>query len=329
MEINYIYLLASLVSLFWIIRIFLLKELNISQLFIVAGLFMAVLAMVFSKDFVYFVFPLFYLAVRRKTSPSGIAKWDCLFLFASALAIPLLDDLSGMIFIGVQIVSIAVLSFISISRYKSRFAELFASEGEFSGDDISEIFTYILMMSVVSAVTLFLPESVVSSLTVQLVLALFLSVLQYKIGEYTFYMKDPTSSMAELLNEVPVEPQNEQKKGDIQADESIRLLLKRVLDEKLFLDSSLSLVSLADKLDTNRTYLSSAIHASDFQNFSDFINTLRINHCVELFRTDSNLNIKDAAISSGYANLQSFYRNFSEKMQMTPKEFLKTINTSK
>ena len=63
-----IFLLPLAVAVFWIVRIFLLKDLNKVQFFIIAGMTVAVLTMFYRKRTALFMFPFFYLAVRQKIS---------------------------------------------------------------------------------------------------------------------------------------------------------------------------------------------------------------------------------------------------------------------
>ena len=132
-------------------------------------------------------------------------------------------------------------------------------------------------------------------------------------------MKD-TSTIAAELESIKEKPENDAEPVAAKPDDD--RLIQKVLDENLFLDPSLSLVSLAEQLHTNRTYLSNSIHSCRNQNFSEFINALRVEYFMDIVRKEPGINVKEAAMRSGYNNLQSFYRHFSEIMEMTPKTWI-------
>lgn len=317
---NFIYLIPSAIATFWIVRIFLLKDVNKTQLLIIAGMLMALLTLFYRHGSAVFMFPFFYLAIRQKTSPEGIGKWDWLIFLPSLAMIPFQETAAFAIFLCIQIFSITIWAIISVNRYGKKLAEIYDAN-EVSAEDIGQAMIFIILSVIATIIIVLLPDSVTASLPVQLVLAAFTTALQYYVGYYTYRIKDIPELSAEIneLKEDEKEPAGNNGKVQPTQDEK---LLQRVVDEKIYLDPSLSLVTLAEKLHTNRTYLSSSIHNCKGQNFSDFINTLRVNHFIEIISSDDEAGIKDAAFNSGYNNLQSFYRNFSEIMQMTPKTWI-------
>lgn len=317
---NAIFLLPLAIAVFWIVRIFLLKDVNKVQLLIVAGIITALLTMFYRERTALFLFPFFYLAVRQKTSAQGVSKWDWLVFLPSAIIIPWERTTMFTFLLCAQIAGISVWSVVSVYRYNRKLAELYDTSGDGSADDIGQVLTFIIFTAVVTLLMVLLPDAVMSSILIRCVFAVFLSVLQYYIGSLTYRMKD-TSEIAAEIESIKEEPRNDVEPAATKpADDR---LIQKVLDEKLFLDPSLSLVSLAEQLHTNRTYLSNSIHACRNQNFSEFINSLRIAYFVETVKTEGgDASIKDAALRSGYNNLQSFYRHFSEIMEMTPKAWI-------
>lgn len=318
MQDYYLYILPASIALFWIVRIFLSKDTNKAQLFIAGGMLMALLSLFFGGEFALFMFPLFHMAVRQKTSPGGVNKWDLLILLPSILLVPYTDTIVFTIYLCIQITAITIWSVISVRRYNRRLAEIYDSSSEMSADDISQVLTFVIFTVIIIMIELSLPDFVTASIWINIVLTLFITVLQFLIGYYTFRMKD-TSSIAAELSEVTDDIREDSTVQEVTDDD----LIRKVISDELYLDPTISLVSLAERLGTNRTYLSASIHACRKQNFSDFINSLRISRFIEIASSEGSLtNIKDAATRSGYSNLQSFYRNFSEIMQMTPKAWM-------
>lgn len=317
---NYFYAIPAAISLFWIVRIFLLRNVNKAQLLTCAGMFAALISLFFRQSAA-FMFPFFFLAVRQKVAENGITKWDPLIFLPSLAILPFHHSMPFDIFMVVDAAAIATWSVFSVSRYGKKLAELY-DESDVSADDIWQVVIFIILSAVVTAIVSMLPEDVTSIPVILIILVMFISVLQFYLGYYTFRLKDTTASTQ--MESLPDENFGDEHQPKAQQSVPGRdeKLLQKVIDEKLYLDPSLSLVSLAEKLHTNRTYLSASIHECKGQNFSDFINTLRIAHFTEIIKSGDDTGIKDAAFNSGYNNLQSFYRHFTEIMQMTPKAWI-------
>lgn len=309
---NLIFLIPAAISLFWVVRIFLLKDVNSVQLLFVAGMFMALLTIAGIQASA-FIFPFFFLAVRRKVSATGLSKWDSLIFLPSAAVIPFMDKAFFPVFLLLQITSITVWAIVSISRYGKKLAEMY-DESEVSAGDIWQTLIFVCLSSVAVMTINLLPDQVRSNTLVAVIFSAFISVLQYLVGWYIFNIKRDEPAV-ELASDSE-EPLPSVAKG------SGEELLKKVEEQQLYLDPNLSLVTLADRLHTNRTYLSASIHACNYKNFSDYINTLRVEHFIRTVLSGKCTGIKEAAFNSGYNNLQSFYRHFTEIRQMTPKTWI-------
>lgn len=101
--------------------------------------------------------------------------------------------------------------------------------------------------------------------------------------------------------------------------------LKVALDEKVYLEPGIELVSLADRLGTNRTYLSNIIHDEYGQSFAEFINSRRIAYAIEFMEnTTEQYPIRYIAVKCGYSSLQTFYNNFAKYTGgKTPAQYMK------
>jgi len=87
-------------------------------------------------------------------------------------------------------------------------------------------------------------------------------------------------------------------------------ILKVVAEEQLYLQPNLKINDLATRLHTNRNYIYNAINGEMGLSFSDFINSLRINHAKRLFREHPDMSVADVILASGYTSASSFYRNY-------------------
>lgn len=96
---------------------------------------------------------------------------------------------------------------------------------------------------------------------------------------------------------------------------------KLVKNQKLFLDSALTLDKLAEKLSTNRTSLSKAINVHAERNFNQWINKARIDYA--LTRIDSVKKLGTLYKEVGFLSQNTFINSFKDNVGCTPSEYLK------
>ncbi len=93
--------------------------------------------------------------------------------------------------------------------------------------------------------------------------------------------------------------------------------------EKLYLTPELTISTLAQKLGTNRTYISRVINEEFGVSFNQYVNQLRVERAKTLMRENPDMKHYLVAEKSGFANEQSFYRNFKKIEERTPQAWLK------
>jgi AraC-like DNA-binding protein len=86
-------------------------------------------------------------------------------------------------------------------------------------------------------------------------------------------------------------------------------------------DPNISLSMLTEKLGTNRTTLSKAIHDSGIDNFSVYINEMRISDFISLMNSRKNISIKEAFFISGYRSRTTALRNFKAITGQIPSDY--------
>lgn len=99
--------------------------------------------------------------------------------------------------------------------------------------------------------------------------------------------------------------------------------------EELYLDPSLSLKTLADKLDTNTKYLSQVVNHCSGHNFQQFINTYRIERVKYRLVEGAHeyLTLFGVAQQCGFKNKSTFYKVFKDITGLTPKDYLENLNS--
>ncbi|WP_289645243.1 helix-turn-helix transcriptional regulator [Maribacter aestuarii] len=97
----------------------------------------------------------------------------------------------------------------------------------------------------------------------------------------------------------------------------------QVQQQKLFLDSSITLSLLAMKTDTSARRISEMISASNYANFNDYINHLRVAHSEKLIQKKylEKHSIEALGKVCGFHSKNAFYRAFRKEYDCTPKEY--------
>lgn len=95
------------------------------------------------------------------------------------------------------------------------------------------------------------------------------------------------------------------------------LLAEAMKREKLYMKPHLTLGELAERLGTNRTYLSRYFNQSQHKTFFEYINAMRIKIAVDMLeRTNYTLDV--VAEKSGFNSLSTFRRAFVSTYDMSP-----------
>ncbi|MEE1944859.1 helix-turn-helix domain-containing protein [Pedobacter sp. KR3-3] len=99
-------------------------------------------------------------------------------------------------------------------------------------------------------------------------------------------------------------------------------LVAIVEDEKLFLDTSLSLSSLANQLKIPNHHLTQVFNMQLKQTFYQFINGCRVNYACQLLEDQKlDMNLEELAEKSGFNAKVSFNRQFKQIKGCTPSEY--------
>ena len=104
-------------------------------------------------------------------------------------------------------------------------------------------------------------------------------------------------------------------------------LEKHLLTNKPYLDSQLSLQSLTEQMNVTTHMLSQVINEHTTKNFSELMNSLRIEYAMKLMLQQDYIEEKLIAIAydSGFNNKVSFINAFKKVNGMTPTEYRKQL----
>ena len=109
-------------------------------------------------------------------------------------------------------------------------------------------------------------------------------------------------------------------------DRKMNNLYRRIMDymteDQPYLDPSFCMSDLAEKVYSNKLYLSRTINLLSGRNFRQFVNYHRVQYAMALFRKDARLKVAEAAELSGFNSAVSFNMAFKVNTGMTPSDWL-------
>ncbi len=92
-----------------------------------------------------------------------------------------------------------------------------------------------------------------------------------------------------------------------------------MLNEQLFLKQGLSLSDVADRLGTNKTYVSKLVNQTYNLGFPELLNTLRVDYAEQYLLSHRNARQAEVAKACGFVSASSFNNTFRKITGMTPK----------
>ena len=93
---------------------------------------------------------------------------------------------------------------------------------------------------------------------------------------------------------------------------------KSFIEERGYLDPDITIVGVAKRLDTNRTYLSEIINTKYGMSFRDLVNKLRIEYAKKILLDDPKATIVSVSGRCGFLGSNQFVRKFRELEGSTP-----------
>lgn len=103
-----------------------------------------------------------------------------------------------------------------------------------------------------------------------------------------------------------------------------------VMNERLYLDYNLQRDYYASVMGVDRNRFATVIkEATDGGNLSTYLNNMRLNYSVTLFREHPEMSISEVSDASAIPNISTFYRLFKEKYGLSPKMFIEQLKSER
>lgn len=120
--------------------------------------------------------------------------------------------------------------------------------------------------------------------------------------------------------------------GNEKADALYKELCRLMTQERLFTESQLTREKMAERLGTNRTYLTQVIKDKAGMSYLQFINSYRINEAIRILsnKEQESYPLKQIWSDLGFSSPSTFYKQFQQAVGITPstyrKQFLEVNN---
>lgn len=95
-----------------------------------------------------------------------------------------------------------------------------------------------------------------------------------------------------------------------------------MIDEKAYLNPELNLQTIADALDSNRSYISRLVNDEYQTSLPDYLTRLRVQYAMKYMAVNPFAKQENIALNCGFKNAQNFNKKFKEITQLTPKQWV-------
>lgn len=167
-----------------------------------------------------------------------------------------------------------------------------------------------------------------------LVFVLLVNSLLFYLHLQHKHKKNLQLAKANMERDLLIKEEVKSKIRNSVSDKTTKKVLEKLVCEietkKCYLEPDLSINTLAQKIGTNREYLSQTIHKTYNKNFNDFVNYYRVQEAVEILKKivageQEDWTMDIVAEKSGFKYTSTFYPAFKQVMSMSPAEFRKAL----
>jgi len=236
----------------------------------------------------------------------------------------------------IQLLAYLLISFFAVKKYKQLLLENYSNASLFNYSWLFSLMTIFALSGLIVILKnglrflnldeIFYYAQVVTSL-IALVFIIWLVLKALQLPEL-FRGIDSKLQLVKQENSRLIE----MNFNSLEVDENIQKLKQFMNDYEPFLDASISIFSLSERLKLSEKELSLLINRDLKTHFFDFINSYRINKAMEILEDISmkNLNISEIMYDVGFNSKSSFFTAFKKQTRTTPtqyrKRFLKNGN---
>lgn len=260
--------------------------------------------------------PLYTMILVELVKPGRITMRRLIYNEIPFVVLPLLYALTGLVVFFYILVGIGLIygtyflvwTLFQIPRYNKSLMECFSYT-----ENINLNWLRVILYSFYLVLALWIVDCLVIHLNVE-VLYMATSLVMWMLIDFFIYKHQS------VIDELE-EPKEVEAIGVESIPDDLGSKIRRLFeDEQIYLNPTLKVSDLAMELATNRTYISNQINREMGMTFYDYVNGMRVEHAKRLIR-DSEENLKEIALSSGFSSASAFTRVFQREVGMTPTEY--------
>ena len=240
--------------------------------------------------------------------------------------------------IALQVILVLISGFRKLWKFKRKVEQFYSNTEHRDLREIHGLLTFLFFTSCFSVVAdligrAFFVDSLFMMTLILTPFAIMLFAIGYVGYHQQFTIEDliaETQDIVSLENdprEVPEMQTPNENRADIEFRQKLLDKIDQMMEkERLYLHENLKLVDLAEKLNTNRTYVYEALKLAeerDIYSFSEYVNRYRIEYSKNLMKNNTEKSIKEIQEECGFASKSAFYNNFKKIVGMTPKDYMK------
>ena len=274
------------------------------------------------------VYPLYFLYICRLTAQT-VSPRKLTIIFAPGLLVAIAvfvwnneaTDTIRQAVTALQVLSVVVFGSLRLRTFDRNITELYAETEDKNVHPVRILLLAVMLISLISFVLNILGREYFIATQWTIVIALgLMTALLFMLGEIGYkrsFRVDQflADNPEETVSDVSAEP------GELGAK-----IERLMITEAYYLHKNVTLTDVAREVGSCRTYVSNYINQQMHCSFSDYVNRLRVEHAKMVImqheRHGGESKFSVIALSVGFTNEQSFYRNFRKHAGMTPNAWL-------
>ena len=136
--------------------------------------------------------------------------------------------------------------------------------------------------------------------------------------EYAKHEESLNRTIANLQSQTHCHRSNGAAMPAFKVEDIMTRLTGLLTEDSVITDSNLTLNSIAEMLDTNRTYLSKAIKDTTGDSFPSLVRSLRVKRAIRMMEQNEDVSLIEIYEKSGFTSKSSFYSAFKHETGMSP-----------
>lgn len=202
------------------------------------------------------------------------------------------------------------------ARYTEHLDQFYSDTVQLKPQRARRNFYFSVLIGATSIIAMFIKSVTIDTIfTIVFCVYYFLFALMYMQYKDIFAKLEPEFLQDLAQNYMMTDANAEQQQID---EWNWNNMKSHILDQKLFLQSGITVSDMTNLFQTNRTSFSTLLNKNEGKNFNSFINRLRVEHAKQLLIEKLDCSIAEIAQQCGFTEQSNFTRQFKLHCNETP-----------